>query len=51
MSRAPVISVKAHPEIVWVRPDMGIGMVANPMAFGSGQSPRTDSLAECRSGP
>jgi len=33
MSRAPVISVKAHPEVVWVRPDMGIGMVANPIAF------------------
>src|SRR6266700_3686048 len=34
MSRAPVVSVKAHPEIIWVRPDMGIGMVANPLAFG-----------------
>jgi hypothetical protein len=34
MSRAPVVSVKAHPEIIWVRPDMGIGMIANPLAFG-----------------
>jgi len=34
MSRAPVVSVKAHPEVIWVRPDMGIGMVANPVAFG-----------------
>jgi len=39
MSRAPVVSVKAHPELVWVRPDMGIGMIANPMAFGMGSPP------------
>jgi hypothetical protein len=39
MSRAPVVSVKAHPELVWVRPDMGIGMVANPLAFGMGTPP------------
>jgi len=34
MSRALVISVKAHPEVVWVRPDLGVGMVANPLVFG-----------------
>lgn len=39
MSRAPVVSVKAHPELVWVRPDMGIGMVANPIAFGVDSPP------------
>lgn len=39
MSRAPVISEKAHPELVWVRPDMGIGMVANPIAFATGVQP------------
>ncbi len=39
MSRAPVISEKAHPELVWVRPDMGIGMVANPVAFAVGALP------------
>jgi hypothetical protein len=39
MSRAPVFSVKAHPEVVWVRPDMGIGMVANPIAFGVDSPP------------
>jgi len=39
MSRGPLVSVKAHPEIVWARPDMGIGMVANPLAFGVGNPP------------
>ncbi len=39
MSRGPVISEKAHPELVWVRPDMGIGMVANPIAFATGIQP------------
>ena len=39
MSLAPVVSVKAHPEVIWVRPDMGIGMVANPVAFGIGSVP------------
>jgi hypothetical protein len=39
MSRGPLVSVKAHPEIVWGRPDMGIGMVANPLAFGIGNPP------------
>jgi hypothetical protein len=39
ISRAPVISERLHPEIVWVRPDMGIGMIANPMAFGIGSPP------------
>jgi hypothetical protein len=39
MSRAPLVSVKAHPELVWARPDMGIGMVANPVAFGMGNPP------------
>ena len=39
MSRGPLVSVKAHPEIVWARPDMGIGMVANPVAFGIGNTP------------
>ena len=39
MCRGPVVSVKAHPEILWGRPDMGIGMVANPVAFGVDSSP------------
>jgi len=33
MSRAPIISVKGHPEVIWIRPDLGIGMAANPLAF------------------
>jgi hypothetical protein len=40
MSKHPVVSVKAHPEIVWVRPDMGIGTIANPFAFGVGDPAR-----------
>ncbi len=39
ISKHAVISVKAHPEVIWVRPDMGIGMVANPFAFGVGAYP------------
>src|ERR1700694_3223485 len=39
MSRGPGISVEAHPELVWVRPDMGIAMVANPIAFAAGLQP------------
>ena len=39
ISRGAVISVKAHPELVWVRPDMGIGMIANPIAFATGIQP------------
>jgi hypothetical protein len=38
-SRQPVISVKAHPEIVWVRPDMALQMVANPFSFATGDAP------------
>ena len=37
MSKHPVINVKGHPETVWVRPDMGIGMVAHGMTFGIGE--------------
>ena len=40
MSRQPVISVKAHSEVVWVRPDMAIQMVANPFSFATGETPR-----------
>lgn len=40
MSKHPVISVKGHPEVIWVRPDMGIGMVANSFAFGVGSPVR-----------
>ena len=39
LSLAPVITVRLHPEVVWVRPDMGIGMIANPMIFGIGTTP------------
>jgi hypothetical protein len=39
-SRQPVISVKAHPEVVWVRPDMAVQMVANPFSFAVGDMPR-----------
>jgi hypothetical protein len=38
-SRQPVISVKAHPEIVWVRPDMALQMIANPFTFATGDAP------------
>jgi len=38
-SRQPVISVKAHPEVVWVRPDMALQMVANPFTFAAGDTP------------
>ena len=40
MSKHPVISFKAHPEVLWVRPDMGMGMIANPIAFGVGAKPK-----------
>lgn len=48
MSKHPVVSVKAHPEVIWVRPDMGIGMVANPFAFGVGDWPRPVRWREVR---
>ncbi len=38
-SRQPVISVKAHPEVVWVRPDMALQMIANPFSFATGDVP------------
>jgi hypothetical protein len=40
MSKHPVISVKGHPEVIWVRPDMGAGMVANSIAFAVGSPAR-----------
>lgn len=40
MSLAPVISVRLHPEVVWLRPDLGIGMIANPVLFGVGATPK-----------
>ena len=40
MSKHPVISVKAHPELIWVRPDMGVGSVANPVAFAVNDPPQ-----------
>jgi hypothetical protein len=40
MSKHPVISVKGHPEVIWVRPDMGVGMVANSIAFAVGSPAR-----------
>jgi hypothetical protein len=36
MSKHPVISLKGHPEVIWIRPDMGVGMVANPFTFAVG---------------
>ena len=39
MSKHPVISLKGHPEVIWVRPDMGVASVANPVAFGLGSAP------------
>jgi len=36
MSKHPVISIKGHPEVIWVRPDMGVGMVTNSVAFAVG---------------
>ena len=40
MSKHPVISVKGHPEVIWVRPDMGVGMVANSFSFAAGSPAR-----------
>ena len=40
MSKHPVISVRAHPEVIWVRPDMGVGSVGNPVAFAVNDPPR-----------
>ncbi len=48
MSKNPVVSVKAHPEVIWVRPDMGIGTIANPLAFGVGDWPRQVRWREVR---
>ncbi len=48
MSKHPVISVKAHPEVIWVRPDMGVGMVANPFAFAVGDAPTPIPWREVR---
>ena len=48
MSKSPVISVKAHPEVIWVLPAMAIGMVANPFAFGVGDWPRQVRWREVR---
>jgi len=39
MSKHPVISVKGHPEVIWVRPDMGVGAVANSFSFAVGSPP------------
>jgi hypothetical protein len=40
MSKHPVISLKGHPEVIWVRPDMGVGAVANPISFAIGSPAR-----------
>ncbi len=40
MSKHPVISVKGHPEVIWVRPDMGVGAVANSISFATGSPAR-----------
>jgi len=48
ISKHPVISVKGHPEAIWIRPDMGVGSVANSMAFGVGDSPRQIPWREVR---
>jgi hypothetical protein len=40
MSKHPVISVKGHPEVIWVRPDMGVGSVANSLSFAVGSPAR-----------
>ena len=39
MSKHPVISVKGHPEVIWVRPDMTVGMVANSISIAMGSPP------------
>src|SRR5205814_10368817 len=36
MSKHPVISIKGHPEVIWVRLDMGVGMVIDSVAFAVG---------------
>jgi hypothetical protein len=48
MSKHPVISVKGHPELIWVRPDMGIGMVANPLTFAIGSPARQISWRDVK---
>ncbi len=40
MSKHPVISVKGHPEVIWVRPDLGVGTVANSISFAVGSPAR-----------
>ena len=40
MSKHPVISVKGHPEVIWVRPDMGVGSVGNSLSFAVGSPAR-----------
>ena len=46
LAQTPVISVKGHPQIVWVRPDMGIGTVANSYLFAAGEQPRVIAAEE-----
>ena len=36
MSKHPVISVKGHPEVIWVRPDLGVGAVGCSLSFAVG---------------
>ena len=48
MSKHPVVSVKGHPEVVWVRPDMGVGSVANSFALGSRSTPQNFPWREVR---
>src|ERR1700722_1038213 len=36
MSKHPVISVKGHPEVIWVRPDLNVGTVAHSLSFAVG---------------
>jgi hypothetical protein len=40
MSKHPVISVKGHPEVIWVRPDLNVGTVANSFSFAVGSPAR-----------
>lgn len=49
MSKHPVISVKGHPEVIWVRPDLTVGTVANSLSFAVGSSARQIPWREVRS--
>jgi hypothetical protein len=49
MSKHPVISVKGHSEVIWVRPDLSVGTVANSFSFAVGSPARKIPWGEVKS--